>query len=132
MAPLKLLLISRTKKKDGLERYLPDEKVISNLIESIKSSTNEVYGVGKSLKESFIKGWNSAKNFNNEIISIIQGPLSWFAGAGNVNSILSPNKRESSYATDIFLVPVLSIRLLILIKQSCNCVVLLIEHESIP
>ena len=44
-------------------------KVISNLIESIKSSTNEVYGVGKSLKESFIKGWNSAKNFNNEIIS---------------------------------------------------------------
>lgn len=44
-------------------------KVISNLVESIKSSTNEVYGVGKSLKESFIKGWNSTKNFNNEIIS---------------------------------------------------------------
>ena len=44
-------------------------KVISNLVESIKSSTNEVYGVGKTLKESFIKGWNSTKNFNNEIIS---------------------------------------------------------------
>ena len=45
------------------------KKVISNLIESIKSSTNEVYGVGKSLKESFIKGWSNGKILNNEIIS---------------------------------------------------------------
>ena len=98
-----------------------------------------IIGASRRIKDSFVLNvsltvrWIPIQDFNNEIMSIFHGPLSWLAGLGCLNSILSPNNCASSYATDIFWeTPPADLRFFTVTKQSCNCALLFILQESIP